>query len=146
MTAAVIVAARSRSSCTDVYIPVARSAAPRQQPPCSVGRESRLRTDRGARSRSSSQRGWVGLIVLLLALLIVAMLAQTALKRYGLVDAGREAPARAARAPGLAAPQEEDATTATPPPKKAIERARGVEADVRKQADDLEKRIDDSAK
>ena len=74
------------------------------------------------------------------------MLAQTALKRYGLVDARREAPARAARAPGAAAPQEEDATTATPPPRNAIERARGVEADVRRQADDLEKRIDDAAK
>ena len=72
------------------------------------------------------------------------MLAQTALKRYGLVHARREA--RATRAPGAAAPQEEDATTATPPPRNAIERARGVEADVKRQAAALEKRIDDAAK
>lgn len=86
------------------------------------------------------------MVVLLLALLIVAMLAQTALQRYGLLEARREAPARAARGPGDTAPQDLDPTTVAPAPVSALERARGVQADVRKQADDLGRRIDDAAK
>ena len=46
------------------------------------------------------QRGWVGLVVILLALAIVALVARTALKQYGLLDdpaklsyVGREASA-----------------------------------------------------
>ncbi|MGH8849912.1 MAG: hypothetical protein ACREYD_02865, partial [Casimicrobiaceae bacterium] len=55
------------------------------------------------------QRGWVGLVVLLLALVIVAMLAQTALRHYGLL-ARADAPAKTAtpRVPGDAAPAELD--------------------------------------
>ena len=33
------------------------------------------------------QRGWFGLIVILLALVIVGLVARTALKSYGLLDA-----------------------------------------------------------
>lgn len=93
------------------------------------------------------QRGWVGLVVLLLALVIVAVLAQTALKHYGLL-ATADAPARvdARRVPGDAAPVEQDAATAAPIPRNALERARGVENTVRKQADELGKQIDDTAK
>jgi hypothetical protein len=93
------------------------------------------------------QRGWVGLVVLLLALVIVAMLAQTALKRYGLL-ARPDPPARTAvpRARGDAAPVELDPTTVAPAPLNALERARGVQSAVRQQAEDLGKRIDDAAK
>jgi hypothetical protein len=93
------------------------------------------------------QRGWVGLIALLLALVIVAMLAQTALKRYGLL-ATADAPAKAtaSRVPGDAAPVEVDPAAAAPTPRNALERARGLENAVRRQADDLGKQIDDTAK
>ena len=37
----------------------------------------------------SRQRGWIGLVIILLALAIVAVLAQTALKRYGLLGEDR---------------------------------------------------------
>jgi hypothetical protein len=85
------------------------------------------------------------LVVLLLALAIVAVLAQTALKRYGLL-----APADTAAAKASARMQVPDASgqvdAATPAPRNALERARGVENMVRKQADELGKQIDDTAK
>jgi len=89
--------------------------------------------------RRKGQDGWVGLVVLLLALVIVAVLAQTALKHYGPLDAA-DAPARqrAAAATGV------DSAAATP--RKAIERARGLENAMKQQADDLGKQIDDAAK
>jgi hypothetical protein len=80
------------------------------------------------------QRGWIGLIALLLALVIVAVLAQTALKRYGLLRSDATANA----------PNQVDPATTTP--RNALERARGVEAAVRQQAEDLSKKIDDAAK
>jgi hypothetical protein len=87
------------------------------------------------------QRGWVGLIVLLLALVIVAFLAQTALKHYGLL-----APADAPSARGQAPDASVQLDSATTTPRNAIERARGVENAVRRQADELGKQIDDTAK
>ena len=83
--------------------------------------------------------------MLLLALVIVAVLAQTALKRYGLL-APTDAPAvnTSARGPALDASGQLDSATTTP--RNAIERARGVENAVRRQADDLGKQIDDTAK
>jgi hypothetical protein len=93
------------------------------------------------------QRGWVGLVALLLALAIVAVLAQTALKRYGLLgqhDAARSA--AVGRVPGDAAPRELDPATVAPPPLNALDRARGVEGAVRQQAEEMGKRIDDAAK
>jgi hypothetical protein len=85
------------------------------------------------------------LVVLLLALVIVAVLAQTALKRYGLL-----APSDTAAAKASARMQVPDASgqidAATPTPRNALERARGVENMVRKQADELNKQIDDTAK
>ncbi len=81
--------------------------------------------------------------MLLLALVIVAVLAQTALKRYGLLpsDATTNAPVRE---PATAAPSQADPATTTP--RNALERARGVEGAVRQQAEDLGKKIDDAAK
>jgi hypothetical protein len=91
------------------------------------------------------QRGWVGLAVLLLALVIVAVLAQTALKHYGLLAAA-DAPAAktSARVQAPDASGQVDAATTTP--HNALERARGLENTVRKQADELGKQIDDTAK
>jgi hypothetical protein len=81
--------------------------------------------------------------VLLLALVIVAVLAQTALKRYGLL--GDSATANSsARGATAVSPGEVDPATTTP--RNALERARGLENAVRKQADDLGKQIDDTAK
>lgn len=91
------------------------------------------------------QRGWVGLIVLLLALVIVAVLAQTALKRYGLLaPAETSAVNTSARVQAADAPSQVDSAITTP--RNALERARGVENAVRRQADDLGKQIDDTAK
>jgi len=96
------------------------------------------------------QRGWLGLIGLLLALVIVAVLAQKVLKTYGLL-AGAEPGAKSAagrgpRGPGGVSPAPLDATDVTPTPTAAIERARGLESAVQQQARDLDKRIDDTAK
>ena len=96
------------------------------------------------------QRGWIGLVVLVLALVIVAVLAQTTLKQYGLLggfDASQKSarPGEATRAPGAVAPASIDMTSA-PVPAEALERARGLESAVQQQAQDLGKRIDDASK
>ena len=91
------------------------------------------------------QRGWVGLVVLLQALVIVAVLAQTALKHYGLLAAADTSAANArARLQAPDASGRVDAATATP--RNALERARGMENVVRQQADDLGRQIDETAK
>ncbi|MBS0327724.1 MAG: hypothetical protein JSS46_14430 [Proteobacteria bacterium] len=86
---------------------------------------------------ATRQRGWLGLIGLVLALVIVALLARTILREYGL--AGN--PASAAKhvsVPG--APDVEAAANVTP--KNALARARALQDEVRKDAADQEKRID----
>jgi hypothetical protein len=90
------------------------------------------------------QDGWVGLVVLLLALVIVAVLAQTALKRYGLLTPAATPATKTSRLQAPDASGQVDAATTTP--RDALERARGMENTVRKQADDLGKQIDDAAK
>jgi hypothetical protein len=85
------------------------------------------------------------LVVLLLALVIVAVLAQTALKHYGLLAPADTTPAKASA--GVAVPDasgQVDAATMTP--RNALERARGMENTVRKQADEQGRQIDDAAK
>ncbi len=93
------------------------------------------------------QRGWLGLIGLLLALVIVAILAQKVLKTYGLMP-GAEPQTKTAgpRGPGGASQAPLDATEATPTPTAAMERARGLESAVQQQAKDLNKRMDDEVK
>ena len=83
--------------------------------------------------------------MLLLALVIVAVLAQTALKHYGLL-APAEAPAVNTSARGQAPDASGQLDSATTTPRNAIDRARGVESAVRRQADELGKQIDDTAK
>jgi hypothetical protein len=84
------------------------------------------------------QRGWVGLVLILLALVIVGLSARTALKAYGLFD-DRDKPRHAA-APGASEVEQTAATT----PRNALERARGVQDMVKQGAIEQEKRIDDA--
>ena len=95
------------------------------------------------------QRGWLGLIGLLLALVIVAVLAQKVLKTYGLLSGAEprasSASERGPRGPGEASPAPLDASGVTPAP-AAMERARGLESAVQQQAQDLNKRMDETAK
>jgi hypothetical protein len=93
------------------------------------------------------QRGWLGLIGLLLALVIVAILAQKVLKTYGLMSGADPATKTAGpRGPGGASPAPMDATDVTPTPTAAMERARGLESAVQQQAKDMNKRMDDEVK
>lgn len=77
---------------------------------------------RGAVPPPGRQRGWVGMLVLLIALLIVAWLAKDALMKYGMLDAGTTATKRAA--PAGTAPS---ATEAPVTPGNAIEKAKALE-------------------
>jgi hypothetical protein len=94
----------------------------------------------------SRQLGWVGIVGVLIALAIVAVLAQTLLRSYGLLsgsDSASRAGPRAASAVG-AAPA--DPTVAPPTPAAPLDRARGVERTLQRDARDLERRIDESTK
>jgi hypothetical protein len=85
------------------------------------------------------QRGWLGLVVILLALVIVALTARTALKQYGLLDdAGKAQPVMAK--PG--ATEVEQAATVTP--RNALERAHGVQDMVKQGAAEQDKRIEEA--
>jgi hypothetical protein len=97
----------------------------------------RRRAAPGSRHR---QRGWVGMIVLLLALLIVAWLAKDALHKYGLVpDAEtvtRSATGGARTGSGAAgAVENADPTAAIPAPTNPLDKARGVESMIKQQED-----------
>jgi hypothetical protein len=98
----------------------------------------------GPRAR---QRGWIGFVVILLALAIVAILARDALKQYGLGFGGAVAtkagtPGERARAPGAVGVEAMDLGSAPGAPATALERARGVEDMVKKQADERSTRGD----
>src|SRR3984893_3640415 len=95
------------------------------------------------------QRGWLGLIGLLFALVIVAVLAQKVLKTYGLLPGAKpgakSASERGPRGPGEVSPAPWDASGVTRAPAAAMERARGLESAVQQQAQDLNKRMDETA-
>ena len=90
------------------------------------------------------QRGWAGLLVIVIALLIVGFLAKDALKQYltpGATSARTStAPADRLRNPGLgdATP---DMSSAPVAPATPMDRARAVEEMVRQQADERAKRM-----
>ena len=96
------------------------------------------------------QRGWVGLIVILLALVIVAVLAKDALKSYGLLGSAAipADPTRQGERTRLpaAATDGNVASPATPSFQAPIERARGVESTVLQQADQLRRDVDAQAR
>ena len=84
------------------------------------------------------QRGWVGLVLILLALVIVGLSARSALKAYGLFDDSDKP--RHAAAPGATEVEQAAAIT----PRNAVERARGVQDMVKQGAIEQEKRTDDA--
>ena len=96
---------------------------------------------------SHRQRGWVGLVVLLLALVIIGVLGQTILRQMGLLSGDRmTTKAAGPRAPGGVGAAPIDATAATPVPANAVERARGLESTLQQQSQDAAQRIDAQAK
>jgi len=94
-----------------------------------------------------NQRGWVGLIVLLIALVIVGVLSQKLLRQMGLFS-GDDATTRAAgpRGPGPTSAVPIDPTGATPARRNAIERAKGLESSLQQQSQDMGQRIDAQTK
>ncbi len=110
---------------------------------------SRMRTARHWLPSARRQRGWAGLIGLLLALLIVAWLGRTLLARL-LPQATTTMTSKSQhagnRVPGGEAPVDVDVTTTTPVPRNELERAKALESAVRDQAADLSKRIDEQTK
>ncbi|MFO1317749.1 MAG: hypothetical protein U1F58_19305 [Burkholderiales bacterium] len=85
------------------------------------------------RGRRSREGGWVGMIVLLLAILVVAWLAKDALKSYGLmapatttVTTKAGTPGERARAPAAVDASGATVESAAPVPTAPMDRARGV--------------------
>ena len=89
------------------------------------------------------QRGWVGMLLILVALVVVAALAQTALKRYGLLgsDSARVAPPRQPGSTDTASGTPSDSSLQAP-----IERAKRVEATVLQGAAEQNKRIEEQTR
>jgi hypothetical protein len=88
------------------------------------------------------QRGWVGMLLILVALVIVAALAQTALKRYGLL--GTDSARVSSRQPGSS---EAAATgSATSSMQAPVERAKGVEATILQGAAEQNKRLEEQTR
>jgi hypothetical protein len=88
---------------------------------------------------------------MLVALVIVAILAKDALKQYGLLPGPATAtrvgtPGERARAPGASGIEALDFGTAPSAPAGALDRARGVEDMVKRQADERQSRMDGAAK
>jgi hypothetical protein len=92
------------------------------------------------------QTGWLGLIAILIALVIVALLAQTVLKTYGLVPGAETSGKAGSRVPGVAGTAEVDPAAATRAPTTPIERARGLEQQLQRDADERGKRMDEQTK
>ena len=96
-------------------------------------------------SRPSRQRGWAGLLVLLLAILVVGFLAKDALMKYGLSGS---------TVVGAPAPKgSPDSTGSTPSgggapsqSRTPIARARAADEVVRTQSEEIKRKIDDAAK
>ena len=116
---------------------------------------------RPVRASRRAQRGWVGLIALVLALVIVAMLAKTALTQYGLLGGasvarpnagsggGAGTSAGTARGPMAVTPGAAavtDFSSAPPVPTAPMERARAIEGMIQQQADDRARQIDRAAR
>jgi hypothetical protein len=85
----------------------------------------------------------VGLFVILIALVIVALVAERALRGYGLLPGGDQATHAGTRMPPAASQANVDPTSAPATPTTAIERARGLEQQVQRDAQDQAKRIDE---
>lgn len=92
----------------------------------------------------SRQAGYAGLIILLLALVVVALLTKTMLGQMGLLGTRPESSV-AVKRPARTAPVEDAASAASVTPGSALERARGLEAAVQEQARQNAEAIDKAA-
>jgi hypothetical protein len=87
------------------------------------------------------QGGWVGLIVLLLAVLIVAFLAKDALLKHGMLGGAETSASRAGtpgertRSPAAGVVEQTDVSGATPAPASALDRARGLQDTLQKESE-----------
>ena len=82
------------------------------------------------------QAGWAGILAFLIALGIASVVVAMMLR--GSLGGDK------AQSPPAAAPSE--AVAGSPSPRQAIERARALEQDLQRQAEDLDKRIDSQDK
>jgi hypothetical protein len=100
--------------------------------------------------RIDRQRGWVGLVVILLALAIVAVLVRDALKQYGMLGASGKATAPAGPTGLQQQPPPASALDANsgarPSFQTQMERARGVESTLTRGAESQGKGIDDATR
>jgi hypothetical protein len=94
--------------------------------------------------RIERQRGWVGMIVILIALAIVAWLSKDALLKYGMlsgmggttvVKSGAATPGERTGAGVAGADAGVDPTTTVPTPAAAMERARALEGEMKRAAE-----------
>ena len=81
--------------------------------------------------------------MILIALVIVALAAERALKAYGLLPGADEATRAGGRMPPAVSPANVDPTSVPATPTAAIERARGLEQQLQQDAKDQVKRIDE---
>ena len=97
------------------------------------------------RSPRRAQRGWVGIVVLILALLIVAMLSRSALDQYlgGSITRGGAAAGASA---GSSGPPDPNAASTPMPSRKPMEQARAVNELVQQQSAEMKKRVDEAEK
>ena len=92
-----------------------------------------------------AERGWIGMVGLLLALVVVALLATTALRQYGLARPGVAPDRGASGGAGPARSVTPDAATASAI-RAPLDRAREAEAIVERGAADRARAIDDATR
>jgi hypothetical protein len=93
----------------------------------------------------------MGIVMILVAIVIVAILGKEALKGYGLAFGGAATknagtPAQRARAPGAGGVEALDLGSAPEVPASTLERARGVEDMLKQQADKRDARMESQTK
>jgi hypothetical protein len=91
-----------------------------------------------AGGRPYRQGGWVGLVVILIALVIVAVLAERALKGYGMLDG-----AAGNRVPPAASGANVDPTVAPTTAGATLDRARNLEKQMQREEQEQRKHIDE---
>jgi hypothetical protein len=92
------------------------------------------------------QRGWLALVGIVLALVIVAVLAQSALRSYGLLGSAQPGATPGSRAPASVAPASVEAGRSASAVTAPLEKARGLEQQIQRDARDLDRHIDDQTK
>jgi hypothetical protein len=94
-----------------------------------------------------SQRGWVGLLVLLIALLIIGLLSQKLFRQMGLLpNDGAISKSTGPQAGGALSAAPVDPTSVPTTAGNTIERARALEDSLKQQTEEMGKRIDPDTK